>query len=920
ISSTNPSCGSATGSVTLTFANHPNRGLIEFSLDGGATWPSAYNIADNAGSLVINNLAAGDYDIQARWGNDECPVELGTANLSDLGGPTVDAGVNVTICEGETATLMASATGVAPFSYEWNNGLGNSATVSVSPVLPTFKNKGFNYTVTVTDANGCTGTDVVKVNVRSLPDVTVSSTDPSCLGNDGSITFTFEDHPNRSNIEFSIDGGATWPSSLNVVDNIGSFTLSNLPAASYDLQVRWGNNECPLDLPNVDLNATNGGCASLGDFVWYDNDRDGVQGLNEPGVQGVTVRLFKCGETNPIASLDTDVNGAYLFDNLLPNMSYYVEFDVNTLPLNYIFTGQNASGDEATDSDADVSGVTACVTLGVGENNTDLDAGIFQPVASLGDFVFNDINKNGIQDGNEPGIGGVQVTLTDCNNNFVAQTTTLSDGSYAFAGLNPGDYKVTFTNSSLPSGFVFTLQFAGGNDALDSDVNPSTGMTDCITLQPGENNSSIDAGAYLSATCTADAGTLTIACPSAIFCRQFGRATIYGWQNNDAVVPSGYTIVYLLTTGAAQVIQQTKAYPEFEVTANGSYEIHQFVYNNTLASPDYFSLATIALGTTTINDVYAMLLSGGGSLCGDIDLAGTAATVITCVDPPSQDDFAFTTVNTPVSGDLRANDGNPYGHPLSTSIFFGTFFGTTVVDENGMFTYTPNPGFVGRDSARYRLRDTTLCNHRNSFAWLYITVSETENIASQEPFDNGPVVFLDINVEKDGMANVLTWTTLEDTVALTYEVERSFDNMIYERVMQVDARGMANTPEEYEFVEDGTPYQELPAVYYRVRTVDPQGYFTFSETAVLNQGLIEPLLMEVYPVPAQTDVFVTWSLRDEPAKISLMNGLGQTLSVKNMETGSYETSFDVTRLTPGVYYLQVQAGGYLTSKSFVVEK
>ncbi|MEZ4919316.1 MAG: SdrD B-like domain-containing protein [Saprospiraceae bacterium] len=50
---------------------------------------------------------------------------------------------------------------------------------------------------------------------------------------------------------------------------------------------------------------------------------------------------------------------------------------------------------------------------------------------------------------------------------------TNPDGSYNFTNLAPGTYKVTF---GQPSGYLVTPADQGGNDALDSDANPSTLM------------------------------------------------------------------------------------------------------------------------------------------------------------------------------------------------------------------------------------------------------------------------------------------------------------------------------------------------------------------------------------------------------------------------------------------------------------
>ncbi|WP_306644043.1 HYR-like domain-containing protein [Sanyastnella coralliicola] len=126
-------------------------------------------------------------------------------------------------------------------TYEWSTG-ETTQTITVS--------EAGDYTVTVTDCAGCVAMDDVHITFDELPEVTVSSTDVDCVDNNGTITFTFVDNPARTNIEFSIDGGATWPAEYNVLDNTGSFTITGLAPGTYDLAVRWGNDECEVDLPD----------------------------------------------------------------------------------------------------------------------------------------------------------------------------------------------------------------------------------------------------------------------------------------------------------------------------------------------------------------------------------------------------------------------------------------------------------------------------------------------------------------------------------------------------------------------------------------------------------------------------------------------------------------------------------------------
>ncbi|MCK8521757.1 glycosyl hydrolase family 8 [Aquimarina sp. D1M17] len=91
----------------------------------------------------------------------------------------------------------------------------------------------------VTPPDNCNGTP--------FPSATVTVNNETLQGeNDGSIVFTFSDVSGRSAIEFSNDGGSTFP--LNVADDSGSATFSSLSPGSYDVWVRWGDNSCPIDL------------------------------------------------------------------------------------------------------------------------------------------------------------------------------------------------------------------------------------------------------------------------------------------------------------------------------------------------------------------------------------------------------------------------------------------------------------------------------------------------------------------------------------------------------------------------------------------------------------------------------------------------------------------------------------------------
>lgn len=117
-------------------------------------------------------------------------------------------------------------------------------------------------------------------------------------------------------------------------------------------------------------------------------------------------------------------------------------------------------------------------------------------LAQLGDFVWKDLDADGVQDAGEPGVGGVTVNLLNSAGSTIATTTTDSSGKYLFTNLAPGDYRVGFV---APTGYAFTAQNVG-SDSLDSDADPLTGRSQLVNLVAGESDLTLDAGLVLKPT------------------------------------------------------------------------------------------------------------------------------------------------------------------------------------------------------------------------------------------------------------------------------------------------------------------------------------------------------------------------------------------------------------------------------------
>jgi hypothetical protein len=119
----------------------------------------------------------------------------------------------------------------------------------------------------------------------------------------------------------------------------------------------------------------------------------------------------------------------------------------------------------------------------------------------IGDKVWNDLNRNGIQDPGEPGLSGVTVNLLRPDATFITTNTTDGVGEYYFplTGTGEGGFNETFLiEFILPAGFEFTVPFAGTDVTIDSNADKLTGRSNPITITDFVNDVTVDAGMFES--------------------------------------------------------------------------------------------------------------------------------------------------------------------------------------------------------------------------------------------------------------------------------------------------------------------------------------------------------------------------------------------------------------------------------------
>jgi protocatechuate 3,4-dioxygenase beta subunit len=224
---------------------------------------------------------------------------------------------------------------------------------------------------------------------------------------------------------------------------------------------------------------------TIGGTLWEDVDADGTKDGGETTVYpNVTVNLYT--DTNGNGVLDggdeivgttnTDGSGNYSFANL-PDGTFFVDVTDNNNILNGLWKSNGTNPGVDNNSQVD----PYKVTVSGGQTNTTGDFGYYEIPAALGNFVWEDLDGDGVQDAGEPGISGALVTLTITwpggAGTTTLKTTTAADGSYSFENLlldedfdGAGAGEPAFSISvATPAGFAETQRDQGGNEALDSD-------------------------------------------------------------------------------------------------------------------------------------------------------------------------------------------------------------------------------------------------------------------------------------------------------------------------------------------------------------------------------------------------------------------------------------------------------------------
>ncbi len=328
------------------------------------------------------------------WGNDFGIDNIELRCIEDF---QIVASNDISICSGQSTNIsvISHSGGLAQYQYLWSNNGGNTQAVTVNPTVTT------NYTVTVTDANGCTATDDVLVtvfpqtNANAGPDITICHNTSITLTASGGINYLWSTNENTASI--TVNPAITQTYTVTVTDangctdtddvivnidnecdcegvQITTFTWNNttplINGQSYylhgitNVNIPSGTNAVITDNaisidPNLNITIANGSSLTINHCHLYacNNMWQGIivspggrliiNDINSTGTTLIEDAIISVDLTNPNSSTEIKVDNAVFNKNL--NAVKIANYQSNTVPSPYsnfviknsVFTSRN---------------------------------------------------------------------------------------------------------------------------------------------------------------------------------------------------------------------------------------------------------------------------------------------------------------------------------------------------------------------------------------------------------------------------------------------------------------------------------------------------------------------------------------------------------------------------------------------------
>ncbi|MBX2974513.1 MAG: T9SS type A sorting domain-containing protein [Ignavibacteriaceae bacterium] len=192
------------------------------------------------------------------------------------------------------------------------------------------------------------------------------------------------------------------------------------------------------------------------------------------------------------------------------------------------------------------------------------------------------------------------------------------------------------------------------------------------------------------------------------------------------------------------------------------------------------------------------------------------------------------------------------------------------------------------------------------------------------PFDRNnivPVELASFNVEINGNAVTINWSTASETNNKGFSIEKSLDKNQWNELTFVSGKGTTTQTNSYSVMDENI---DFGTSYYRLKQIDFDGKFSYSQIVEVNFAPTNFELLQNYPNPFNPTTTISWQIPTNGfVSLKIYDVLGnevQTLVKGYHNQGRYKTNFDASGLTSGIYFYELKADNYSSIKKLVLMK
>lgn len=170
-----------------------------------------------------------------------------------------------------------------------------------------------------------------------------------------------------------------------------------------------------------------------------------------------------------------------------------------------------------------------------------------------------------------------------------------------------------------------------------------------------------------------------------------------------------------------------------------------------------------------------------------------------------------------------------------------------------------------------------------------------------------PVNLISFTGKPFSNTSLLHWEIDNNDKIASFEIERSITKNDFEKIGNLSANENAGSFAVYNFTDyDGS--KSGNTVYYRIKLIEKDGTYSYSNVIVISYKPISESSMNIYPNPVKNKIqVVVNSTTDETAQLRIVDNKGQIISTRTIQLKKGTNTFELNAesLTPGIYYTDI---------------